>query len=134
MLEHLQHVAGQAETLQATATKLKDDACKAPLPTKISQSSLRDGPKEVDSPLLPANSQRRVPILHVPLVLLLTSGLTRVRTRKGGTRALMRLQLLQQWRLVLHRYGAHSPKQQKYQQNTDPRFSYFSEGECNDLS
>ena len=50
MLERLQHVAGQAETLQATTTKLKDDACKAPLLTKIAKSSSRDGPRKVNSP------------------------------------------------------------------------------------
>ena len=40
----------KAETLQATTTKLKDDACKAPLITKISHSSSRDGPREVNPP------------------------------------------------------------------------------------
>ena len=38
--------------LQATTINLKDDACKAPLLTKISQFSSRDGPKEVNSPSL----------------------------------------------------------------------------------
>ena len=57
VLERLQHVARQAETLQATTTKLKDDACKAPLLTKISQSFSRDGPREVNSP----SSSRKQP-------------------------------------------------------------------------
>ena len=72
-------------------------------------------------PLLPANIQRRVAVLHVPLVLLLTSGLTRIRARKRGTRVLMRLQLLQQRRLILHRYGAHGSKQQKRLARRQPR-------------
>ena len=57
VLKRLQHVAVQAETLQATTIKLKDDACKAPLLTKISQSSSRDGPRDVDSP----SSSRKQP-------------------------------------------------------------------------
>ena len=50
VLERLQHVAGQEETLQATTTKLKDDACKRPLLAKISHSSSRDGPREANPP------------------------------------------------------------------------------------
>ena len=42
----LQHVAVQAETLQATTAKLKDDACKTPLLTKTSQASPKDGSRE----------------------------------------------------------------------------------------
>ncbi|CAI5708658.1 unnamed protein product [Peronospora effusa] len=45
----LQHVAGLAETLQASTAKLKDEACKAPLLTKISETFPRDCPRE-DTP------------------------------------------------------------------------------------
>ena len=85
-------------------------------------------------PLLPVNSQRRVAVLHVPLFLLLTSGLTRVRSRKRGTRVLMRLHLLQQRLLVLHRYGPTVQKGRRDQQGADPGVGYFSQTEREELS
>ncbi|CAI5717461.1 unnamed protein product [Peronospora effusa] len=49
----LQHVAGLAETLQASTANLKDEACKAPLLTKISQNFSRDCPREDTPPSSP---------------------------------------------------------------------------------
>ena len=88
---HLQHVIGQAEKLQATTAKPKNDACKSLLLTKTSQSSRKDGPREdTPPPLLPVDSQRRAAVPQVPVLLLL---MTPVRTRKSGTRVPMRLYL-----------------------------------------
>ena len=113
MLESLQHVSEKADTLQSTTTKPKDDVCKAPLLTKISQSSLRGGPTEVNSPSSSRKQQAA------------SGGSTRGAgpttdewvdpgtNKKRGTRVLMRFQLLMQRLQVLHRYGAHGPKQQK---------------------
>ncbi|CAI5702021.1 unnamed protein product [Peronospora effusa] len=72
----LQHVAGLAETLQASTTKLKDGACKAPLLTKISESFPRDYSRENTPPILPVDSQQRVVVPQVPLVRLMSGGLT----------------------------------------------------------
>ncbi|CAI5703592.1 unnamed protein product [Peronospora effusa] len=63
----LQHVAGLAETLRASTAKLKDEACKALLLVKISESFSRDCPREDNPPILPVDSHQRVAVPQVPL-------------------------------------------------------------------